>query len=204
MRRALVITSLALTVLGCERAPAPVPTQVVNRAGDEAAEARKAMDRRDWSTAAPLFRSAIVADPENVSLHYGVAICASQLDLRDEAIKEFQWVLAHAATASEEARVARAWLVQAGLLPSVAQGPSPDVDRSPSRDVAHGPSPDAKPDSLPRPATRPVHELLTALRLLPLDGQTPGLFTVETLHGAKLALADLHGRPVLLYFWASW
>src|SRR5207244_1521937 len=37
MRRALVITSLALTVLGCERAPAPVPTQVVNRAGDEAA-----------------------------------------------------------------------------------------------------------------------------------------------------------------------
>jgi len=47
-------------------------------------------------------------------LHYGLAICATYLDLRDEALREFQWVLEHATPGSEEATVARTWLTQTG------------------------------------------------------------------------------------------
>jgi len=49
-------------------------------------------------------------EPRGLSLHYGLAICASWLDIRDEAMREFQWVVDHAFAASDEARVAREWL----------------------------------------------------------------------------------------------
>jgi hypothetical protein len=46
-------------------------------------------------------------------LHYKLAITASYLSLVDEAVTEFEWVVAHAAEGSEEMRVAREWLAAA-------------------------------------------------------------------------------------------
>ncbi len=46
--------------------------------------------------------------------------------------------------------------------------------------------------------------LMMDLELVPLDGQTPKPFTLESLDGTRVALADLAGRPALLYFWATW
>jgi hypothetical protein len=50
----------------------------------------------------------------------------------------------------------------------------------------------------------PLDDLLMDLQLLPLDGRTPKAFALESLDGRRVALADLAGRPALLYFWATW
>jgi cytochrome oxidase Cu insertion factor (SCO1/SenC/PrrC family) len=54
-----------------------------------------------------------------------------------------------------------------------------------------------------RPADA-VEELLFELQMVPLDGQTPAPFTLETLSGQRISLADFRGKVVLVYFWATW
>jgi cytochrome oxidase Cu insertion factor (SCO1/SenC/PrrC family) len=49
-----------------------------------------------------------------------------------------------------------------------------------------------------------LSDLMMDLELVPMDGQTPKPFTLESLDGKRVALADLAGRPALLYFWATW
>jgi peroxiredoxin len=49
-----------------------------------------------------------------------------------------------------------------------------------------------------------VEDLLFDLRLIPLGGETPPAFTLESLDGKKVSLSDYRGKPVFLYFWASW
>jgi cytochrome oxidase Cu insertion factor (SCO1/SenC/PrrC family) len=49
-----------------------------------------------------------------------------------------------------------------------------------------------------------VEDLLFDLQLIPLGGETPPAFTLESLDGKKVSLSDYRGKPVFLYFWASW
>jgi len=94
------------------------------------------MARRDWETAAPLLRQAIPSAPDSVALHYELAICATYLELGDEATREFQWVLEHAQAGSEEATVARTWLIQTGGQTARAAAidrPVAERDRSDSK-----------------------------------------------------------------------
>jgi hypothetical protein len=49
-----------------------------------------------------------------------------------------------------------------------------------------------------------LDDLLMDLQLVPLDGQAPRPFALESLDGRRVALGDLAGRPALLYFWATW
>jgi cytochrome oxidase Cu insertion factor (SCO1/SenC/PrrC family) len=58
----------------------------------------------------------------------------------------------------------------------------------------------------PREAARgeSVEDLMMDLLVIPLDPRPAKAFSLETVDGKRLALADLAGRPVLLYFWASW
>ena len=48
-----------------------------------------------------------------------------------------------------------------------------------------------------------LEDLVWDFQLVPLGGQTPPPFTLESLDGKTVSLADFHGRPVLLYFWRS-
>jgi hypothetical protein len=100
---------LTVALAGCQNTapPAPVGKAV---AVDHAAEARKAFAERNWAAAAPHFRAAIALDPGSLTLHHGLATCASWLGLIDEAKAEFNWVLAHAPAGSVEAQLAREWL----------------------------------------------------------------------------------------------
>jgi hypothetical protein len=111
VRRFLVLVCLA-AALGACGSPAPAPTTEY----DVVAEAMKAFDKSDWVLAARLLREAIVKQPDDVRLHYSLAVCATHLDLRDEAIREFQWVVAHAPANSPEAVAARNWLTAAGVM----------------------------------------------------------------------------------------
>jgi cytochrome oxidase Cu insertion factor (SCO1/SenC/PrrC family) len=49
-----------------------------------------------------------------------------------------------------------------------------------------------------------LDDLLMDLQLVPLEGQSPKPFALSSLDGRRVALADLAGRPALLYFWATW
>jgi hypothetical protein len=111
--RSLATVLILVLVLGCTSPQPPGPGPAVR---DLAAEGLAAVDRGDWASAAPLLRQALGQDPTNAKLHYHLAVAASHLDLRDEAIREFRWILANLAPELPEAREARRWLTGAGVL----------------------------------------------------------------------------------------
>ena len=113
LRPLAAVVALAL-VFGCTRPPPPGPGTAVR---DVIADALAAVNRGDWAGAAPLLRQALGQDPQNAKLHYHLAVAASHLDLRDEAIREFRWILANLAPELPEAQEARRWLTNAGVLP---------------------------------------------------------------------------------------
>jgi cytochrome oxidase Cu insertion factor (SCO1/SenC/PrrC family) len=50
-----------------------------------------------------------------------------------------------------------------------------------------------------------LDDLLFELQLVPLDGREPAPFDLERFaDGKKVTLAELRGRPIILYFWATW
>jgi cytochrome oxidase Cu insertion factor (SCO1/SenC/PrrC family) len=65
-------------------------------------------------------------------------------------------------------------------------------------------APPASPRAGAQVAAASLDDLLMDLQLIPIDAQTPRAFALESLDGRRVALADLAGRPALLYFWASW
>ncbi|MBI2217385.1 MAG: hypothetical protein HYU51_08815 [Candidatus Rokubacteria bacterium] len=124
---------LALALAACQGAPTEPPRPASQAKGDAAARAREAMARRDWNMAAPLLREAVAARPADVSLHYDLAVAASYLDLRDEAIREFRWVVANAQPDSQEYKAAKSWLAEAegtGGTRSTAAPPARPADKS--------------------------------------------------------------------------
>jgi hypothetical protein len=55
------------------------------------------------------------------------------------------------------------------------------------------------------PAAAGLEEALASLGMVPMNGRTPPAFALERLDGGRrTTLAEQRGRPVLLYFWASW
>lgn len=125
VRELATMTMLALAV-GCSSPPPPQSPPV---ARDVAAEAMAAVGRADWPRAAGLLREALTRQPARADLHYHLAVAATHLDLRDEAIREFQWVLANVARELPEAVEARRWLTAAGVL----AGPREAVTAAPDR-----------------------------------------------------------------------
>jgi cytochrome oxidase Cu insertion factor (SCO1/SenC/PrrC family) len=53
-------------------------------------------------------------------------------------------------------------------------------------------------------ADKALEDALFELQLIPIEG-TPAPFSLERLaDGKKVTLAEYRGRPVMLYFWATW
>jgi tetratricopeptide (TPR) repeat protein len=113
-RSAIVLLGAAVLVLAACQRPAPVPPQA---SPDIAAQALAALERGDYERAADLYRQALQGAPESLPLHYGLAIAASHLELREEAIREFRWVLERGGEGSPEVVTARGWLARVGALP---------------------------------------------------------------------------------------
>jgi hypothetical protein len=113
--RLLLTAALVGLAPGCTSPPPSLPTPAATTR-DVAAEAMAAVGGGDWARAAELLREALRQEPTSVKLHYHLALAATHLDLRDEAIREFQWVLASVAPELPEAQEARRWLTEAGVL----------------------------------------------------------------------------------------
>ncbi len=128
-----LLTLLLAVIAGCGGRP-PAATPV---AKNPAALAAEALDAGDYAKAAALYREALQQAPNSVPLHYGLGVAASYLQWRDEAIREFSWVVdrvAHGAAGATEAAEARQWLISAGVLqrrPSVvAMSPSGEEQKA--------------------------------------------------------------------------
>ena len=118
MHRSLAALWLGLALTACG---SPGPT---TRAQDDiVAEAMRAFDRSEWALAGRLLREAASKRPGDLRVRYSLAVTATHLELRDEAIREFRWVLANA-PGSPEAQAARNWLLAAGAL-SVGESTAP-------------------------------------------------------------------------------
>lgn len=104
--------------VGCTTPPAPSAPPV---ARNLVVEAMLAFDQADWARAADLLQQAIAQNPGDASLHYYAAVAATRLDRRDDAIREFKWILANVAPDLPEAVDAREWLIAAGVLTRPAE-----------------------------------------------------------------------------------
>jgi len=105
----LAAIGLALGLGACQRA-AEAPRVSAPVVLDQVALARTALAAQQWAVAAEHLRAALSTDPGSLFLHSNLAICATWLGLKDEAIREFEWVVANAPGDSEEAKIARRWL----------------------------------------------------------------------------------------------
>jgi cytochrome oxidase Cu insertion factor (SCO1/SenC/PrrC family) len=58
----------------------------------------------------------------------------------------------------------------------------------------------------PTPAAdKALEDLMFDLQLVPMQGQVPPPLELErSSDGTKVSLAEHRGRPVMLYFWATW
>jgi len=104
---------LVVSLAGCQ---GPAPTPVPGPGPTLASQAADALSAGDYAKAADLYRRALAGASESLPLRYGLAVAASHLNLKDEAIREFRWVLARAPKDSMESEAARRWLTSAGAL----------------------------------------------------------------------------------------
>jgi hypothetical protein len=116
----LAFAVLAVVLIaGCRQTPPAPPSPPRTELAPTFAALRADGDARlaakDWAGAALAYDQALVYQPSSVPVRYGRAIALSYLDRRDEAVTAFLWVVDNAPLTSEESRVARQWLVSAGV-----------------------------------------------------------------------------------------
>jgi len=166
---------LALALSACQAAPPPGPS-----AKSLATLAAEALQRGDAARAADLYRSALVTEPENLPLHYGLGVAASYLDQRTDAVREFSWVVARGEPDRAETKAAREWLASVGIFPRGAIARVSDETRVQEPEAS---SRDAKP----APASVQGRALYDT---------TPGL--IVPMERMQLMLSDYPNRIVYL------
>ena len=91
--------------------PRPEPASL-----SPAQQAEALAARGDYEGAWTLYHKALQAAPEDVALWYPLGVTLSHLNQRKETAEAFQYVVRRGDPASEEVRLARLWLVSAGVL----------------------------------------------------------------------------------------
>ena len=117
MVSALIVPVLLVGLAGCQSPSQPTRSTTSDSLGVRAA---RALAAGRYAEAAPLYREALGEDSGRMELHYGLAVASSYLDRRDDAIREFRWVLQYGPPRAAEVEAARQWLTRAGALPPVA------------------------------------------------------------------------------------
>jgi hypothetical protein len=156
MNRLKVFALLVLLVpaAGCQSQSAPTPP---TSAKGPAVLAAQALAAGRYADAASMYRQALGEAPGKMQLHYGLAVASSYLDLRDETIREFRWVLQYGPPNTAEVEAARRWLTLAGALPQVyaAASPSrPEKDRTAGNASLEGRAVFAENGQPPQPMRR--------------------------------------------------
>jgi tetratricopeptide (TPR) repeat protein len=154
-KRYLVLGGLALLV-GCQSPSAPLQSSAPE---DPSVLAARALAGGRYADALELYRQALADAPGKVSLHYGLGVASSYLDRRDDAIREFRWVVRYGPPTAPEVKAAYQWLARAGALPPVilttsAPTPSGDEERQPGNASLSGQAVFAEAGKTPKPMAR--------------------------------------------------
>ena len=125
---------------------------------DPAVLAARALVAGRYADAVQLYRQALGEAPGKKELHYGLAVASSYLDRRDDAIREFRWVVRYGPPSAAEVEASRQWLIRAGALPPAAYAaanPSrPEKERTPGNASLEGRAVFAENGQSPQPMTR--------------------------------------------------
>jgi tetratricopeptide (TPR) repeat protein len=120
--------------------------------------AARALAAGRYADAAQLYREALGEAPGKMELHYGLAVASSYLDLRDDAIREFRWVLQYGPPSTAEVEASRQWLIRAGALPpaayAAAKPTAPEKERTAGNASLEGRAVFAEGGQTPQPMTR--------------------------------------------------
>ena len=123
LHKAYVLIGLLALLTGCQAPSRPVQSSAPE---DPAAMAARALAGGRYADALELYRQALADAPGKVALHYGLGVASSYLDRRDDAVREFRWVVQYGPQTAPEVAAARQWLIQAGaLLPAHFAKPAP-------------------------------------------------------------------------------
>lgn len=114
--KAYVLIGLLALLAGCQSPSRPAQSAAP---ADAAAMAARALSGGRYREAVELYRQALADAPAKVALHYGLGVASSYLDRRDDAIREFRWVVRYGSQTAPEVAAARQWLARAGALPPV-------------------------------------------------------------------------------------
>ena len=119
MGRSRVCAAIVLlAILAACQSPSP-PARSTSSDTPEVLAAR-ALAAGRYADAALLYREALGEAPGKMELHYGLAVASSYLDRRDDAIREFRWVVQYGRPGVTEVDAARQWLLRAGIVPPAA------------------------------------------------------------------------------------
>lgn len=124
MGRSRVCAAIVLLVIlaACQ---SPSPPARSTSSDTPAVLAARALAAGRYADAALLYREALGEAPGKMELHYGLAVASSYLDRRDDAIREFRWVVQYGRPGATEVDAARQWLLRAGALPPAAYAANP-------------------------------------------------------------------------------
>jgi len=145
-----------MVLLAACQSPSP-PTRATS-SETPADLAASALAAGRYADAVKLYRVALRQASDKMELHYGLAVASSYLDLRDDAIREFRWVLQYGPPGAAEVEASRRWLARAGALPAVvaaAASPSrPEKERAPGNASLEGHAVFAENGKPPQPMQR--------------------------------------------------
>jgi hypothetical protein len=113
--KAYVLIGLLALLAGCQAPSRPAQSAAPE---DPAALAAAALAGGRYTDARELYRQALADAPGKVGLRYGLGVASSYLDRRDDAVREFRWVVQYGRPTAPEVAAARQWLIRAGALPS--------------------------------------------------------------------------------------
>ncbi len=112
----LVVGAFEGSRAATQMAPRPQPSGLA-----PAQEAAALAELGDYEGAWRLYDEALQVAPEDAALWYALGVALSRLDQREETEAAFRYVVDHGKPDSDEVRLARQWLVAAGVLaPQVA------------------------------------------------------------------------------------
>jgi tetratricopeptide (TPR) repeat protein len=129
----VVVTLLLVALLFPHGGAGPVGPGREPASPGPAEQASLLASRGDYREAWALYREALAAAPEDVSLWYALGVTLSHLGERQATEEAFGYVVSRGRSDSEEVKLARRWLVSAGVLAEPVrfkEGPEPtDVPR---------------------------------------------------------------------------
>lgn len=153
--RVCAAIALAVTLAACQSPSQPARSTSSDTPG---ALAARALAAGRYADAALLYREALGESSGKMELHYGLAVASSYLDRRDDAIREFRWVLQYGPARAVEVDASRQWLVRAGALPPAAYAAAnptgPEKERAAGNASLEGRAVFAEGGQSPQPMSR--------------------------------------------------